>query len=105
MSTLRPTLVVTALAGLAGSAQGQELPPRVTVMERERPEVDAPDHTLGAFSLATMLSFGSERDDNVFAERSDPRTDTALWLEPAFQLDSNWTRHTLSVAGDFKAVR
>jgi hypothetical protein len=105
MSTRRLLPFVIALTVIAGRLQGQEAPPRVTVIERERPEVDAAEHTLGAFDLATTLSLGSERDDNVFAERTDPRADLALWLEPAFQLDSNWTRHMLSVAGDFKAVR
>lgn len=105
MNTLRLLFVPIAVAAVVGRAQAQEPPPRVTVTERERPEVDAVEHKLGAFDLATMLGFGSEHDDNVFAERDAPRADTALWLEPAFKLGSNWTRHSLSLAGDFKAVR
>jgi len=105
VNTLRLLVVPIAVAAVAGRAQAQEPPPRVTVTERERPEVDAVEHTLGGFDLATMLGVGSEHDDNVFATRNAPRADTALWLEPAFELDSNWTRHSLSVAGDFKAVR
>jgi hypothetical protein len=105
MITVRLLVVPIAVAAVVGRPQAQEPPPRVTVTERDRPEVDAVEHKLGAFDLATMLGFGSEHDDNVFAERDAPRADTALWLEPAFELASNWTRHSLSLAGDFKAVR
>jgi hypothetical protein len=67
--------------------------------------VDGAEHRLGAFDLATTLAFGAEHDDNVFAERTAERADNALWLEPAFRLESDWSRHSLSVGGDMKTVR
>jgi hypothetical protein len=105
MKSVRVHFALTAAVALVGSVQGQELPPRSTVSERERPEVDGVEHRLGAFELATTLAFGHERDDNVFAERAVERADSALWLEPAFQLESAWSRHALNLAGDMKAVR
>jgi hypothetical protein len=105
MKTFQPHSAVSALAAIAGLAQGQGLPPGATVIERERPEVDAVSRDVGAFELGAVLAFGSERDDNVFAERDGTRADTALWVQPAFDLASNWTRHALSLAGDFKTVR
>jgi hypothetical protein len=104
MKSVRAQLVLPAIVALAGSVHGQELPPRSTVAERERPEVDGVEHRLGAFDLATTLAFGNERDDNVFAERTAERADHALWLEPAFRLESDWSRHALSVAGDMRTV-
>jgi hypothetical protein len=66
--------------------------------------VDGAEHRLGAFDLATTLAFGNEHDDNVFAERTTVRADNAFWLEPAFQLESGWSRHALSLAGSMKTV-
>jgi hypothetical protein len=96
-------LVAIVFAG-AGVAHAQELAREKGVMDRARPEYDAMGIRLGSFLAypAADLRFGY--DDNVLAEDRNTKKDQLFTLSPSLALESNWSKHSLSIAADSSSV-
>ena len=97
-------LFVAIVFSSAGVAHGQELARDQGVMDRARPEYDAMGIRLGSFLAypAADLRFGY--DDNVLAEDANEIDDQLFTLSPSLVLESNWSRHFLSIAADSTSV-
>jgi hypothetical protein len=96
---------IFAFALVVCTAQAQEPGPGDTVANRARPEVDGVEHRLGAFMLSSTIALSSELDDNIYADATGAVADRADRLEPAFALESNWTKHALELGGRATGVR
>ena len=123
LAALATLLATTALAGTA-QAQTQGQPPlptlvqgvqipaldididnaygrgrNVSVLERQRPEYDALGEHLGSFTLYPRLETALVYDDNVTALNAHQASDGLALIQPQLDLQSNWSRHALEVAG------
>jgi hypothetical protein len=58
---------------------------------------------VGAFYLFPSVVVAGQYSDNVFAENTNKRSDELLIVTPRLQVESNWTRHqlTLFAGGEF----
>ncbi|MFD0986415.1 outer membrane beta-barrel protein [Methyloligella solikamskensis] len=94
-------LVREAARDAAGRFTGAPLPPGVPVAPGTvDPAADpyAPLGTrIGSFILYSEVLADITATDNVLATPTDPQSDWAPELQPDFRLDSDWTRHALSV--------
>ena len=92
-------LVLIAFAS-GGAARGQDLARGQGVMDRARPDYDAAGIRLGSFLLYPALELSAGYDSNVLAEDKN-REDSAVFpLSLPILLESDWTRHALSIAAD-----
>ena len=90
-------LVLIAFAS-GGVAWGQDRARGQGVMDVARPDYDAAGIRLGSFLLYPALELGAGYDSNVLAEDKG-REDSAIFpLSLPIVLDSDWTRHALSIA-------
>ena len=73
-------------------------------MDRARPEYDAMGVRLGSFLAYPKLGVHIGYDDDILAEDSDHQDDSLLTLAPSLLLESNWSRHALSLGAHSSAV-
>ncbi len=90
-------LVLIAFAS-GGVAWGQDRARGQGVMDVARPDYDAAGIRLGSFLLYPALELGAGYDSNVFAEDKSAKDAAFFPLSLPIVLDSDWTRHALSIA-------
>ena len=59
----------------------------------------------GAFLLYPQLEIGMLATSNATSSADNPEADAALRLKPVFRLESNWSRHQLTVAASAETLR
>ena len=69
------------------------------VMDRPRPDYDPKGLPLGAFRLRPALDIGVTFDDNVLGSQNGKKSDVYYTISPSFSLKSDWSRHSLELAG------
>ena len=98
-----------AAASVTGSFAHAQSPTDVTrgttVMERPRPELDALGIHLGGFQLYPALGLSESYRDNIFATESGKEADGVTEILPALKLQSNWSRHSLTLFSDARIGR
>nr|WP_277923322.1 MULTISPECIES: outer membrane beta-barrel protein [unclassified Sphingomonas] len=67
------------------------------VLERVQPGYVPPDIPLGSFRMAPSIALTTAYDDNIFGTQADPVADASLHLQPQVQLQSQWSRNSLSL--------
>ena len=82
----------------ASAVQAQNLGRGQSVMDRARPEYDAAGIRLGSFVGYPAFGVSIGYDENILAEGSSEQNDTLLLLDPSLLLESDWSRHSLSLA-------
>jgi hypothetical protein len=75
----------------------QEPDDSVSVRDRPRPEYDPLGMRLGGFNLNASLDLGVSNSDNIFAEETNEDEDTIFTAGLHGRLESNWSRHALSI--------
>ena len=68
----------------------------VSVRERPRPEYEALGLTAGTFAVYPLLQIDAEHNDNIFATATGADSDWIVRLKPEIQVESGWSRHSLS---------
>jgi len=106
-STALPLVLALAAAlPLASPAAAQtDIPRGVTVMERERPEVDPLGVQLGGFMVFPSLTVQGIHDDNVFAAANNERSDFVTVVAPAVRVNSTWSVHDLKLGAGARVGR
>ena len=90
-----------AIALLTGGvAHGQDLERGQGVMDRSRPDYDAPGIRLGSFLLYSAGEARVAYDDNIFATDTGKKDDAVFTLAPSVLLESDWTQHAISITAD-----
>jgi hypothetical protein len=93
--------VVLAAAVLAAAPvradDNEPSAPSQSVMNRPRPEYDAPGIHVGGFLLKPALDVGVSADSNVFRTPGPVEGDVFYTLRGGFDLQSNWGRHQLDI--------
>jgi len=89
---------ITLLAG--GVAHAENLERGQGVMDRSRPDYDAPGIRLGSFLLYPTAEARVAYDDNILATDTGKKDDAIFTLAPSVLLESNWTQHAISIQGD-----
>ncbi|NHK29481.1 outer membrane beta-barrel protein [Parvularcula flava] len=98
-------LVVLGAMVATDSAMAESLFTRdrnVSVLQRERPEYDAPGIRAGSFIIKPKVDLMAGYSDNVFAVSEDvspefgDRDDYYFILRPSARVASDWNRHSLS---------
>ncbi|NOR40599.1 MAG: outer membrane beta-barrel protein, partial [Gammaproteobacteria bacterium] len=100
MSKTSRWLVVFSMvvAGIVyGPAQAKE---PETVINRDRPEVDALGRLVGSFWLFPALGVETYHNDNIFASNSREESDFITRIKPELDLESNWNRHMLNLTAN-----
>lgn len=92
---------VLAAVGV-GPAFGAESVRGETVLDRPRPNYDAPGARAGGFDLFPSVTLGQRRDDNVFRvddERTDDDapSDWITFVRPRVRALSRWSNHALAL--------
>lgn len=77
-------------------AFAQPAPEPRTVADRPREDLDPLGARFGSFQLLPELALQHLRDDNVFATRQNPVSDSAFVLRPSAEVRSDWTRNSLA---------
>ena len=85
-------------------SRSQDLARGQGVMDRARPEFDAMGIRLGSFMAYPAFETRVGYDDNVLAEDANTRDDVLFTLSPSLALESNWSRHFVSIAADSTSV-
>lgn len=99
-------LALAISAALASPAAAQtDIPRGVTVLERERPEVDPLGVQLGGFMVFPSLTIQGFHDDNVFAAANNERNDFVTVAAPTVRADSTWSVHDLKLAAGARIGR
>ena len=89
---------ITLLTG--GVAHAQNLERGQGVMDRSRPDYDAPGVRFESFLLYPAAEASTAYDDNIFATDSQKKDDAVFTLAPSVLLESDWTRHAISITAD-----
>lgn len=76
-----------------------------TVTGRRRPDYDPVGVRLGGFMLYPELGLQESYNSNVYATRTNEKSDFITSIEPALDLRSNWNNHALNLHADARAVR
>jgi len=76
-----------------------------SVMERQRPEVDAQGVRLGSFSLFPKIGLGVMSNSNIFATDVIEVDDLITMIKPEVILKSGWSRNRLELGFDLIAAR
>ncbi|MEQ8405938.1 MAG: outer membrane beta-barrel protein [Oceanicaulis sp.] len=88
--------VISGAAAPAVHGQAEQFFARdrnVAVLERPRPEYDAPGVRSGAFIYRPSIELGLEYDDNIFATGAGEESDFIATLRPQINVESTWSRH------------
>ncbi|MBB3772886.1 hypothetical protein FHS55_003511 [Angulomicrobium tetraedrale] len=111
---MKRVLAAGAVSGLLGSVFGglafaSDLPPlqqkgpfdpaKVGVLDRPKTSTGI---ELGSFMLYPTLFGSVGYNDNITASGSAPKGDTIFIIRPAAKLESNWSRHYLSIDSYFE---
>ncbi len=113
------TAMLSASLLLSAVAAGAQTPPRTsqdaqsptevergeTVNDRRRPDYDPVGVRLGGFMLYPELGLQESYNSNVYATRTNEKSDFITSIEPALDLRSNWNNHALNLHADARAVR
>jgi hypothetical protein len=81
-------------------AENDSRPRAQTVRQRDHPELDARNISIGGFTLAPSAGVRFGYDGNVFGLTDGPG-DAYVVGSVSARLTSNWSRHSLEVDGDF----
>jgi len=71
----------------------------ISVRQRPRAEYEALGAHLGGFLLFPRLLVTAEHDDNIYALPTNEIGDWAVRVQPELALNSNWSRHQVTVYG------
>ncbi|RYD60458.1 MAG: hypothetical protein EOP58_16310, partial [Sphingomonadales bacterium] len=91
-----------AHAQLQGPLLGQDFAPtsdrgrNTSVLERERPEYEAPGIREGGFILYPRLSLGTGYSNNVYGVTNNKTDDVFFAVDPSLSVQSDWGTHALS---------
>jgi hypothetical protein len=94
------TLIGVCGAPTAAAAQSASYFDRnnnISVMERPRPDYQAPGIDLGAFQLFPSVTGAEAYDDNIFATDTNRVPDWISSIGPSLDLKSNWSRNSLEL--------
>ncbi|MFP8878512.1 MAG: outer membrane beta-barrel protein [Myxococcota bacterium] len=69
------------------------------VTDRVAPNSDAMGTKIGGFTAYSRLGLSVGYDDNVLATENDEREDARFRIEAPLAIESNWSRHQLSMGG------
>ena len=69
------------------------------VTDRVAPNSDAMGRKIGGFTAYSRLGFSVGYDDNVLATESDEQEDARFRIEAPLAIESDWSRHQLSMGG------
>ena len=78
---------------------------RDTVGSRARPEVETAGVALGSLRISPTFGLEADATDNLYARSDVKRSDAALALQPAVTVQSQWSRHALSLSADASIKR
>ncbi|EJL34043.1 hypothetical protein PMI01_01825 [Caulobacter sp. AP07] len=67
----------------------------VSVRERPRPDYEAIGVKAGGFTLYPRVTASVERNDNIYATKTDEKADAIWRVKPELAVRSNWSRHAL----------
>lgn len=76
-----------------------------TVMDRERPELDALGVKSGGFTIFPSVEVEETYNDNIFATQANARDDFITTITPAIRISSDWNQHALNFNGSADVVR
>jgi hypothetical protein len=96
MSGLALFLIANAASGSA-EAQFVSQAERDSVTERGQPGIDPQGMTLGSFRAYPSLGLSAGYDDNLYNRRTPKLDDGIVTIRPAFDLASQWDRHSLRI--------
>ena len=85
-------------------AVAQDPDESVAVRDRPRPEFDPLGVRVGSFNLHATLDLGLAATDNVFAEETGEDDDTIFTAGLRGRLESNWSRHALTLEAGATSV-
>lgn len=97
--------VASITVGAAYPVSAQDVTRGETVMDRPRPELDPLGVHLGGFQLFPSLSVGESYRDNIFDTQGGKQSDEITDIRPALKLQSNWSRHALTLFSDARIDR
>jgi hypothetical protein len=95
------------LAGSAAHAQATTTPTDYTlfsVLDRPRPDFAPLGFRVGSFIFYPSLISSVAYDDNIFATKTNRRSDVVTRLTPSFLLRSDWSVHSLEFTGAAEGV-
>ena len=96
VSTSHAALAQTQASSLAQSqATNFKRDKNVSVRERPRPDYEAVGVKTGGFTLYPRVTVALEHNDNIYATKSDEKTDNIWRVKPEVALRSNWSRNAL----------
>ncbi len=101
---------VTAAAFLLAALPGrpvmaQEIPRGETVKSRPKPELDPAGIRMGGFLLYPKVSVSESFDDNIMSAENNEKSDYITVLGANAALKSDWSLHSIKLAGDVKVGR
>jgi hypothetical protein len=105
------SLMGTTSAAQAQTLLGSEIPfeysrgRNISVQERARPGYDPIGVNLGSFLAYPTATIGTEYESNVFATQANLTSDAYMLVRPAIALNSQWSRHSLTMSGGAQLVR
>lgn len=77
----------------------------VAVTERPREGYEAVGARVGSFKVFPRLVLSAVYDDNLYATNTNTQADWAFQLRPSVEIQSDWSRHSLSVFGRGRIAR
>lgn len=96
-SSLKYGTVIAALfAAFAAENVASAQSPTETVTTRSRPEVDPLGVHLGSFMLFPTMGVSETYNDNIYLTDTGTVDDFITVFSPAFNLNSNWNRHSFN---------
>ena len=78
---------------------------KVTVMTREKPELDPIGARLGSFLVYPSVGVGIAFDDNIFRTEKDREADFVAHVTPEVRVVSDWNNHELAFRANLDAGR
>lgn len=109
-------ICVVAVATVPARAQGTASVPgpgpaqeederKVTVMTRQKPELDPIGARLGSFLIYPSVGVGIAFDDNIFRTEKDREADLVAHATPEVRVLSDWNNHELVLRANLDAGR
>ena len=71
----------------------------ISVQQRARPDYDAVGIRAGSFDFYPQLSVAGGYSDNLYYSRNDKVDGGFVVINPAFRLNSDWSRHSVQLQG------